>query len=82
MTPDLRIRCRQMVEYYITGYQIRAFGTGVVYRFKAGTSDNGFAIMNTTEAAECCDLLQSVGILMRRIDSGGSSQWSFPPVRT
>lgn len=75
-TADISAKAHRMVTAYLDGFTVQAFG-GVVYAYKPATGKMGAPLMNTSEAAECRDVLLRVGVLMERADAGGSPRWVF-----
>ncbi len=73
---ELRSKSFTMIKAFLDGFRIQAIG-GTVYQFKTGHADSGKFLMTTSMAAEANTLLGSLGILMRRIDAGGSPEWTF-----
>jgi histidinol-phosphate/aromatic aminotransferase/cobyric acid decarboxylase-like protein len=65
-----------MVQAFIEGYRIQCIG-GMVLQLNTCLPEHGKFLMGNVEARDCRDYLEKQGILMRRIDSGGTPEWEF-----
>lgn len=73
---DLNAKSRELVQKFIDGYRIKAIG-GIIYGFKQGAKDHGNPIVAASDGPRCRDILNEIGISMRRVDAGGSPEWEF-----
>lgn len=73
---EIKTKALEMVTAFIDSYRIEAIG-GTVFKFKPGAEDSGGYLMSTSMAVDCRDYLNTVGIAMERVDSGGSPEWHF-----